>query len=296
MIEGENTGLNYPQKVALDARGNISALNIDNSITVYPAGSTGNVTPSATINVGGNIVPAGIARGSGGELYVADQGFVQCNKRPLPSEQRGSVDVYPAKCKWECEPQCGHRRLCDGIASPSAIAVSKRGNHFRRESGSDGVFVWMFPRPARGASPFTLLVVRETPNLLRRSRARSRRSESPGGVAVDSSRKCLRLRRRGHRQRRDRRQVVLRLLRDEWISFRPRDSAVERSRAGRSNDTYARVRSRRRILPATSEHSRICGPRSNLVSLGRRRHSAEGYLRGPSPRRGSGIGLGPSGP
>jgi hypothetical protein len=71
VIGGDNTGLVYPESVALDAKGNISVLSLGNVVTVYPAGSAGNVTPSATINLAGNIAPSGIARGTGGELYVA---------------------------------------------------------------------------------------------------------------------------------------------------------------------------------------------------------------------------------
>jgi hypothetical protein len=48
-IVGANTGLNYPIRIAVDRGGNIFVLNSDNSITVYPANSTGDVTPIATI-------------------------------------------------------------------------------------------------------------------------------------------------------------------------------------------------------------------------------------------------------
>ena len=47
-------GLNGPFGIALDGAGNIYVTNFSgNSITVYPAGASGNATPTATI-VGGN--------------------------------------------------------------------------------------------------------------------------------------------------------------------------------------------------------------------------------------------------
>jgi hypothetical protein len=54
-IEGAETGLYYPQDVALDSSGNIYVANSAGGptgigfVTVYPAASNGNVTPSATI-------------------------------------------------------------------------------------------------------------------------------------------------------------------------------------------------------------------------------------------------------
>lgn len=55
-IIGNNTGLAYPSGLALDSDGNIYVANIDGpgccgpgSVTVYPSGSNGNTTPSATI-------------------------------------------------------------------------------------------------------------------------------------------------------------------------------------------------------------------------------------------------------
>src|SRR5208283_2542943 len=56
MIGGNMKGLLYPTGIALDANGNIYVANDgsagggSDSITVYPAGSDGNVTPSATIS------------------------------------------------------------------------------------------------------------------------------------------------------------------------------------------------------------------------------------------------------
>ena len=135
VIEGDNTGLNYPQKVALDARGSISVLNSNNAITVYPAGSTGNVTPSATINLSGNIYPAGIARGSDGQLYVANQGECASNGQNCHQTSLGAIEIYPAKADGNAKPDAVISGYLTGLASPSAIAVSKRGNIFVANRG-----------------------------------------------------------------------------------------------------------------------------------------------------------------
>ena len=46
-ISGSNTGLSYPEGIALDSSNNIYvADNSANSVFVYPAGSNGNVAPS----------------------------------------------------------------------------------------------------------------------------------------------------------------------------------------------------------------------------------------------------------
>jgi hypothetical protein len=77
-ISGNNTGLNDPQGIALDSSGNIYVVNRGNgnvsSITVYAAGSNGNVAPIETIS-GNNTdfyLPQGIALDSSRNMYVAN--------------------------------------------------------------------------------------------------------------------------------------------------------------------------------------------------------------------------------
>ena len=113
VIGGDNTGLNSPQQVAVDAKGDVSVLNGNHVVTVYPAGSGGNATPSATLNIdrNGNFVPTGIARGPDGALYVANQGAVTCRAKDHCGESSlGSVDIYPRACDWKRQPQCSHSR------------------------------------------------------------------------------------------------------------------------------------------------------------------------------------------
>ncbi|PYO70626.1 MAG: hypothetical protein DMD64_16905, partial [Gemmatimonadetes bacterium] len=78
-IAGGNTGLNFPNGVALDGAGNIYVVNEfsgsaggPGTITVYAAGASGNVTPTATI-AGGNTglsIANGIAVDGAGNIYV----------------------------------------------------------------------------------------------------------------------------------------------------------------------------------------------------------------------------------
>src|ERR1700678_3743842 len=88
-IAGDNTELSDPFAVALDSSGNIYVLNqsddgrADNAITVYPAGSNGDVTPSATFNIDptGESFPSGMAADAAGALYLANQGGLSCGRR-----------------------------------------------------------------------------------------------------------------------------------------------------------------------------------------------------------------------
>ena len=152
VIMGDKTGLNYPRSLTLDAKSNISVLNSDNTITVYPTGSTGNVKPSATINVGGNIDPIGIARGTGGELYVANQGAVECNSNGQNCHQTnfGSINIYPAGANGSAKPSAVISGYETGLASPSAIAVSKRGNIFVANQGPMDCSYGCFPYAGPG--------------------------------------------------------------------------------------------------------------------------------------------------
>ena len=72
-IAGGNTGLFTPVGIARDGAGNIYVTDAsNNSITVYAAGASGNVSPTATI-AGGNtglIQPIGIALDGAGNIYV----------------------------------------------------------------------------------------------------------------------------------------------------------------------------------------------------------------------------------
>ena len=78
-IDGGATGLSSPMSIALDPRGNIYVLNDQGNpspfatITVYPAGSNGNVDPIATINGPNTGLKSSksVAVDSAGKIYTA---------------------------------------------------------------------------------------------------------------------------------------------------------------------------------------------------------------------------------
>ena len=94
-ISGGNTGLSYPQGIAVDSTfGNIYVADESGaSVFVYSAGSKGNVAPTATISgpATGLISPEGIALDSSGNIYVAD-------------ESAASVFVYPPLASLPSQP------------------------------------------------------------------------------------------------------------------------------------------------------------------------------------------------
>ncbi len=79
-ITGSNTGLYNPIGIALDALGNLYVSNFGNtdngasnyatSVTIFAAGSAGNVVPTRTIPANGLNEPAGLAIDASGQLFV----------------------------------------------------------------------------------------------------------------------------------------------------------------------------------------------------------------------------------
>jgi sugar lactone lactonase YvrE len=96
-ISGTNTGLSCPHALALDATGNIYAVNAGcdtgNSVTVYAASATGNATPTATISGKSTNFdnPNGIALDAEGDIYVGNQNSVEV----YAAKPTGSVTTAP---------------------------------------------------------------------------------------------------------------------------------------------------------------------------------------------------------
>lgn len=142
-ISGSNTGLEQPIGVAADSSGNIyvanSTISTSNSrVTVYSAGSTGNVAPLATIsgsNTGLN-GPWGIALDSSRNIYVT-------------SSNSNAITVYPAGSNANATPSATISGSNTGLASPQGIVVDKSGNIYVAENTS-GLSIFTFAAGASG--------------------------------------------------------------------------------------------------------------------------------------------------
>ena len=132
-IMGPNTGLDAPYGVAVDASENIYVVNCSDcanspdfdSVTVYPAGSYGNVTPTASITcVGGGFCgldfPVAVAVDARGEIYVANAGSLSGVVGQLDS-----VTVYSAGSMGPLATISGDHT---GLALPSGIALDANAN------------------------------------------------------------------------------------------------------------------------------------------------------------------------
>jgi len=123
VIVGSNTGLQSPAGIALDSASNIYVTNMGNSsVTVYAAGSAGNVAPFATISGTNTLLsnPFGIVLDSSDNIYVAN-GL---------NTGSASVTVYAAGSNGNVAPVRTITGTLTGLADPSGIAVDPPGRIF----------------------------------------------------------------------------------------------------------------------------------------------------------------------
>ena len=168
-ISGTNTGLSYPQGIALDSSDDIYVADTS-SVFVYPAGSKGNAVPSsATISTTmttGLGWPQGIALDSTGKIYVADDG-------PGASGP-GSVFVYPAGSKANAAPTATISGTNTGLSYPQGIALDSTGKIYVADEGAVSVFVYSAGSNGNVA-PTTTISGSNT------------ELDTPEGIVVDSS-------------------------------------------------------------------------------------------------------------
>ena len=154
-IAGANTGLNNPVAVALDSNANIYVANCGtctgatgaDSITVYSAGSNGNVAPAATIADPDTSMdfPLGVALDSTWNLYVVNAGSIDGGF--------DSVTIYPAGSNANVTPTAtisagGAATDNTRLLEPDAIVVGPAGhiyvaNPFAGNEGNGTVTVYM---------------------------------------------------------------------------------------------------------------------------------------------------------
>jgi hypothetical protein len=137
-ISGSNTGLNFPEGVALDASGNVYVTTFVGgpsglgSINVYAAAANGNVAPVRTITGSNTRLhgPVGIALGGGRGIYVANY---DSPNRPAP----GSVTVYAAAANGNVVPVRTISGSNTGLFGSLGIARNARGNiHVANQNGA----------------------------------------------------------------------------------------------------------------------------------------------------------------
>ena len=136
-IRGFSTGLFDPVGIALDGSGNIYVANDEGSlgssftpasVTVYPAGSSGNAAPSATISGDNTYLsePTAIAIDSTGKIYVTE-GF-------------DAVVVFPKGSTGNATPSAIIDSNISGsvtdLDNPVAVAVDNLGNTYLANNGS----------------------------------------------------------------------------------------------------------------------------------------------------------------
>jgi len=135
-IAGIKTLLDDPAAIALDARGDIYVANQlggpavrhepsdRGRITVYSAGSNGDVAPIATISgaLTGLASPGGIALDSDANIYVANS-YTANSTTYLPS-----ITVYSASSTGDTLPVAIIAGDNTGLAYPQGIALDLQGN------------------------------------------------------------------------------------------------------------------------------------------------------------------------
>lgn len=137
VIVGAATGLDVPQGIALDSANNIYVVNdgSDNgdsdSITIYPAGSSGNMAPT-TISGSktGLSLPSGVAIDNVGKnIYVANAGT-------------NTVTVYPESASGDAAPSATIQGFTTGLTDPLSVAVDSTSKIYVLNGGNDSVTVY----------------------------------------------------------------------------------------------------------------------------------------------------------
>lgn len=128
-INGSNTGLNFPEGVALDASLNVYVTTFVGgpsglgNVSIYAAGANGNVAPIRTITGSNTRLhgPVGVVLGGRGGIYVVNY---DSPSRPAP----GAVTVYPAAATGNVAPLRTISGSNTGLFGSLGIARDARGS------------------------------------------------------------------------------------------------------------------------------------------------------------------------
>lgn len=137
-ISGSQTGLDDVWAVAVDASRNVYSANYRGNfgvgdLTVYAAGSTGDVAPTATVSgrssVDPLLSPSGIGVDSTGNIYATGQSSV-------------SISVYAPGSNGTPAPIQYIQGYQTGLSNPDCLAVAPNGTMYVTNPGNDSVTVY----------------------------------------------------------------------------------------------------------------------------------------------------------
>jgi len=167
IIRGDKTGLTQPEGIALDKSGNIyvvnSGYNVRGSLTIFKAGSKGNVAPSTTLDGVGSAIAVAVdaarnifiatddregeavqifrynrktqyatyrapskGRLTTHNLFRPHHGLMAVNAQDLQSESTSAAQYVSVSAD------------CSGLAHPAGIAVDRDGNIYVADEGQIG--------------------------------------------------------------------------------------------------------------------------------------------------------------
>ncbi len=173
-ISGSNTGLVYPDGIAVDSSRNIYVADyFAVKVLVYPAlgSSTGLLDEAPTATISGSntglLGPVGIALDSSGNIYVADYGALSVFVYLPLGSSTGPLNEVPSAIISGSDT---------GLISPAGIAVDSSRNIYVDDSYACSVFVY----PAGSSGDVV-------PSSATISTTVTTGLSSPQGIAVDSS-------------------------------------------------------------------------------------------------------------